>query len=85
MGCHCKEDKYNGVRKVSDDGNPVLMPMKGLRKFFSIVFRVVLGIFVSAIVIIVLPFAIVYVVFSAAFGKTVRINLKKMFRLNGGE
>lgn len=85
MGCHCKEDKYNGVRKVSDDGKPVLIPMKGLRKFFSIVFRAAFGILLSAIVIIALPFAIVYVVFSAAFGKGVRIDLKKMFRLNGGE
>lgn len=85
MGCNCKEEKYKGVRKVSDDGMPVLVPMKGLRKFFSVVVRVVLGIFLSVIVIIVLPFVIVYVVFSSVFGKGLKINLKKLFRLNDGK
>lgn len=85
MGCNCKEDTYNGVKKYSDDGKPVLEQLKGFRKIISIVLRVILGILVSIIVIVVLPFAIVYVIFSAAFGKGVTINIKKLFRLNGGE
>ncbi len=85
MGCNCKEDTYKGVRKYSDDGKPVLKPMKGVSKVMSVVLRVVLGILVSAIVIVALPFVAVYVVISAAFGKGVTINIKKLFRLNGGK
>lgn len=85
MGCNCKEETYNGVRKHSDDGNQVLEQMKGVRKLLSVVLRVIIGILLLAIVIVALPFVVVYVIISAAFGKGVTINLKKLFRLNGGE
>ena len=85
MGCNCKEDTYNGVKKYSDDGKPVLEQIRGFRKVVLVALRVILGILLSIIVIVMLPFAIVYVVFSAAFGKSVTINIKKLFRLNGGE
>ena len=83
MGCNCKEDTYKGVRKLSDDGKPVLEELKGFKKILSVVFRVIIGILLSIIVIIVLPFTVIYVVFAAAFGKGVTINLKKVLRNNG--
>lgn len=85
MGCNCKEETYNGIKKYSDDGKQVLEEFKGFRKVVLVVFRVILGILLSIIVIVALPFAIVYVVFFAMFGKGVTINIKKLFRLNGGE
>lgn len=85
MGCNCKEETYSGAKKYSDDGGKVLEPMKGARKILSVILRVFIGIFLSIIVIVVLPFAIVYIVFSSVFGKGVTINIKKLFRLNGGK
>ena len=82
MGCNCKEDTYKGVRRHSDDGKPILEPMKGVRKVLSIILRVLFGILLSAIVIVALPFAVVYVVFAAAFGNGVTINFKRLLRHN---
>ncbi len=82
MGCNCKEDTYNGVRKHSDDGTPVLEQMKGVRKVMSVVLRVLFGILLSVIVIVALPFAVVYVVFAAAFGNGVTIKFKRLLRHN---
>lgn len=82
MGCKCKEKSYSGVRKYSDDGNPVLQDKKGIRKIISVVFRLIIGIFLIAIVIVTLPFFIVYILGSAVFGKGVKIDIKKLFRLN---
>lgn len=83
MGCNCKEETYQGIRKHSDDGKPVLEELRGFRKVLSVVFRVIIGILLSIIVIVALPFAVVYVVFAAVFGKGVTINLKKLLRNNG--
>lgn len=85
MGCNCKEETYEGVRRHSDDGKPVLESMKGFRKVLSVVLRVLFGILLSAIVIVALPFVVVYVVFSAAFGKGVTIDFKRLLRHNGRE
>ena len=84
MGCACKE-KSDKVAKYTDDKKPALEPLKGVRKVFSVIMRVILGILLFSIVIIAIPFIIVYVVFVTVFGGTVKINLKKLFRLNVGQ
>ena len=73
------------MSKYTEDGKPVLEPLKGMRKAAAVVVRVLFGIFLFSIVIIALPFAFVYVGLMVTFGKEVRINLKKLFRLDGGE
>ena len=84
MGCKCKEDSEK-VGKYTDDGKPALEPLRGFRKVLSVILRVLLGILLFSLVIITLPFVVIYVIFMAIFGKTVKINLKKLFRLNVGK
>ena len=85
MTCNCKEEKYEGVKKYSGDKKRVLEPMNGVRKVFTFIIRVLFGILVSVIVIVTLPFVVVYVVISAVFGKSVTINLKKVLRRKNGK
>ena len=82
MGCKCKEKTYRNVRKYSDEGGTVLQTKKGLKKMMSVFFRVVIGIFLIAIVIITLPFFIVYIMVRIVLGKDVKIDIKKLLRLN---
>ena len=84
MGCKCKENT-DAIGKYADDGNAAMEPLRGLRKAGAVLLRVLFGIFLFIIVIVALPFAVGYVVFMVAFGKSVRINLKKLFRLNDGK
>ena len=83
MSCNCKEETYSGVKKYSDDGAEVLVPKTFVGKVFSFIFRLVFGILLSVIVIIALPFAVLYTIFVAIFGKGVSVNIKKVFKLNG--
>lgn len=69
----------------TDDGKPVLEPLTGLAKFGSVLVRVLFSILCFVIVIIALPFFVLYACIMAVFGKGVTINLKKTFRLNGGK
>lgn len=81
MGCNCKENTEK-VSKYTDDGKPIFKPMSRMKKVWNSILRVFLGILVFVLVIISLPFAVIYVSISAIFGKGVRINLKKLSRLN---
>ena len=82
MGCKCKEDSER-LSKYTEDGKPALEPLKGFRKVMAVVLRVLLGILLSPIVIIAIPLAIIIVIVVAVCGGNVKINLKKLFRLNG--
>lgn len=82
MACKCKEESYSSVKKYSDDGKPVLEQIKGVKKVLFVIFRVIFGVLLSAIVIVMLPLTIVYVVFASLFGKGLKINIKKI--LNNG-
>jgi hypothetical protein len=83
MSCNCKEEAYNGVKKYSDDGGEILKPRNVFGIVLTFIFRLIYGIFLSAIVIIALPFVILYVVFASVFGKGVTVDIKKLFKLNG--
>lgn len=82
MGCKCKENSEK-LSKYTEDGKPVLKPLRGIQKILAVIGRVILLILLFSIVIVILPFAILVVIFLAVFGKNVKINLKKLFRLNG--
>jgi len=82
MGCKCKEKTYRNVKKYSDEGGTVLQTKKGVKKMMSIFLRFIIGIFLIAIVIIALPFFVVYIVVRIVLGKDVKIDIKKLFRLN---
>ena len=82
MSCKCKEDSER-LSKYTEDGKPALEPLKGFRKVIAVVLRVLLGILLSPIVIIAIPLAIVVVMVVVVSGGNVKINLKKLFRLNG--
>ena len=84
MGCKCKENS-DKLTKYTIDGKPALEPLTGLRKLTAILLRILLGIFLFSIVIIALPFVILYIVIMVAFGKEVKINLKKLFRFKDGK
>lgn len=82
MGCKCKEKTYRNVKKYSDEGGTVLQAKKGVKKMMTIFLRLIIGIFLIAIVIIALPFFVVYIVVRIVLGKDVKIDIKKLFRLN---
>ena len=84
MGCKCKEN-IDKIGKYSDDKTSIFKPTTGLRKSVSVLVRTIISIFLFLIVIIALPFAFIYVGLMVAFGKEVKINLKKLFRLDDRE
>ncbi|MBP5722661.1 MAG: hypothetical protein J6X18_03670 [Bacteroidales bacterium] len=84
MGCKCKEDSEK-LSKYTEDGKPALESLKGFRKVLAVVGSILLGILLLPIVIVALPLLIIFVIVAVVFGRSVRINLKKLFRLNGGE
>lgn len=84
MGCKCKE---NGEKlgKYTEDGKSPLKQLKGLMKAVAVLLRVLLAIFVFLIVIVALPFVVLYVIIMVVFGKEVKINLRKLFRFKDGK
>lgn len=83
MSCNCKEEKYKNIKRYSDDGENVLESFGVFRKVFSFLSRVVFGILVFVLVIITLPIIVVVIILSAIFGHGVKIDLRRLFRLNG--
>lgn len=77
MGCKCKE-KAVAAEKYSDDKH-VLEKIEGLKRIPMVIGRIVIGILVSGILIVSLPFLVLFVVFNTAMGRTTRINLKRFF------
>lgn len=76
MGCACKE-KYNNIAKYSDDKEP----FKKFNFFETILMflgRLFMVILITALIIIILPLFLIYMLICFLLGKEVIINLKKL-------
>lgn len=76
MGCACKE-KYSKIAKYSDDKTPYKKYniLETILLFFG---RMVMGIFIAALIIIILPLFLIYMFICFLLGKEVIINMKKL-------
>lgn len=77
MGCKCKE-KAAAAEKYSDDKH-VIEKVKGVKKIMAVIGRIFIGILACGILIVSLPFLILYIVFNTFIGRPTQINLKRFF------
>lgn len=82
MGCKCHNDSKK-ISKYTDGNEQPLEPLRGLRKVGVVAVRIVIGILLFAIIIAVAPFIVIYLIINLLLGRETKINLKKLFRLNG--
>ena len=78
MGCKCKE-KYSDIAKYSDEKEPY-RNFKFLEAIFMFLGRILMAIFVAALIIIILPLFLIYMIICYLLGKDVILNLNKMTR-----
>ena len=79
MGCNCK-NKANIVGKYSDNGKIGLQKVGGFGKVMVIPGRILIGLLVSGIIIVALPFILLIVIFNTFLGRSTTINLMKLLR-----
>ena len=78
MGCKCKE-RYADVAKYSDDKEP-FRNFNFLESILMFLGKLVMAIFIAALIIIILPLFLIYMIVCYLLGKDVIINLNKMMR-----
>jgi uncharacterized protein YqhQ len=78
MGCKCKE-KYADVAKYSDEKEP-FKKFNFLETIFMFLGRIVMAILMAALIIIILPLFLIYILVCYLFGKNVILNLNKLIR-----
>lgn len=82
MGCNCKNTSEK-ARKYSDDGKPVLKHLGWIGSVFVIITRVIITILTFGVIIIIIPFFLLYMAFCMVTGKGININLNRFFRKDG--
>lgn len=80
MGCNCKKTAEN-AGKYSDDGIGVEV-VKGLGRIPIFLLRALLTILAVSLIIVILPFFLLWITFRMIIGKDVKINLRKLLRIN---
>lgn len=81
MGCNCKKTAVN-AGKYSDDGSGVEI-VRGLKKIPVFLLRALLVILASGLIIVILPFFLLWIMFRMIIGKEIRVNLSKILKFNG--
>lgn len=80
MGCNCKKTAEN-AGKYSDDGNGLEI-VRGFGKIPVFLLRIILTILAVSLIIVILPFFLLWITFRMIMGKDVKINLRKLLRFN---
>ena len=80
MACNCKKTAEN-AGKYSDDGQATEL-VKGLNKIPVLLLRTLLTILAVSLIIVILPFFLIFVTFRMILGKEVKINLRKLLNFN---
>lgn len=80
MACNCKKTAEN-AGKYSDDGT-ALEVVKGLKRIPIFLLRVITTILAVSLIIVILPFFLLWIMFHMIIGKEVKINLRKVLMLN---
>lgn len=80
MGCNCKKTAEN-AGKYSDDGSGVEV-IKGLGRIPIFLLRALLTILAVSLIIVILPFFLLWITFRMIIGKDVKINLRKLLKFN---
>lgn len=80
MACNCKKTAEI-AGKYSDDGNGLEI-VKGFGKIPVFLLRTLLTILAVSLIIVILPFFLLWIVFRMIIGKDVKINLRKLLKLN---
>lgn len=75
MGCPCKE-KYAKIAKYSED-EEVFKSFNIFEKILAFFGRLLMVILIAALIIIILPLFLLYMIFCYLIGKEVVINLSK--------
>ena len=83
MACNCKQ-KAVEAGKYSDDWN-VLERVNGMEKIFVFLARLLLTISSLGLIIVILPFFLVYVIVSMILGKGIKVNLAKILKFSNAE
>lgn len=81
MGCNCKKTS-DASAKYSDDGKTPLKRLSGISLVLAFVGKLFISILAFGLIIVILPFFLLYVFFCIITGKGIRINLNKLFRIN---
>lgn len=81
MGCNCKKTAAN-AGKYSDDGSGVEI-VRGLKKIPVFLLRALLVILASGLIIVILPFFLLWIMFRMIIGKEIKVNLSKILKFNG--
>ena len=80
MACNCKKTAET-AGKYSDDGNG-LETVKGFGKIPVFLLRTLLTILAVSLIIVILPFFLLWIAFRMIIGKDVKINLRKLLKSN---
>lgn len=80
MACNCKKISEN-AGKYSDDGSG-LEEVKYLGRIPIVLLRIILTILTVCLIIVILPFFLLWIIFRMVIGKDISINLRKLLKIN---
>lgn len=81
MACKCKETALT-AGKYSDNGESGLNVVTGIQRIPAFFNRIFLTVFVFLLVIVIMPFLLLYVFVNTAIGRETNINLRKILKPN---
>ena len=81
MACNCKNTAEK-AGNYSDEGQSGVEVVKGIKRIPLFILRLFVAILASGLIIIILPFFILYIILCMILGKEIKINLSKILSSN---
>lgn len=81
MACNCKKTAEK-AGKYSDNQEKGVEEINGSQRLVVILMRIILTILATGVIIVILPFMILYILICMIVGKEIRFNLGKILNFN---